>query len=128
MKPSGLDLRIFYRRFETLFERLTGQDFKWNSGEKGKYVNGYIRMCEAMGVRDESRIEEMVDLYMQLLESQLVSWWRWPKATRVNLFGFITNLDQIKIFAGKKKQPFLKMSSAMETGSVGTETQADWDI
>lgn len=127
MKPTGLDLRVFYRRFETLFQRLTEQDFKWQPGEKGKYVNGYIRMCEALEVRDESRIDEMVDTYMQLLESQLRAWWSWPKATRSNLIGFVTNADQVRIFAGKKRKPMLT-PTALEMGSIGTSTQADWDI
>lgn len=128
MKPTGTDLRVFYRRFETMFTRLTEQEFKWKPGEKGKFITGYIRMCEAMGVRDEARIEEMTDLYMQLLETQTKAWWKWPRATRVNLLGFLTNSDQIKIFAGKKKKPILHDVSAASLGSIGTETQADWDI
>ncbi len=127
MKPTGSDLRIFYKTFETMFERKTGTQFEWMTGEKAKFITGYIRMCEAMRVRDTSRIGEMTSAYLSHLDKQIDAWWKWSKATRFNLMGFLINVDSIELFAKKKLTPSLEIT-ANGLGVVGTETQSEWEL
>jgi len=126
MRPDRKLVSHLYKSCVVPFEELAKTKWVWDKGEKPRILQTYITYCEAAGVRDDSRIEEMVGDFIEEIQKRGKKWGQWAHANRSNYLGFVLKRDDIKI-AGAKLNPENK-AKAEDFAIAGTQDSEEWDF
>ena len=126
MKPDKTRLKYLYQSVVEPYEKKIKSKWKWEKGEKERVVQNYIMFCEAAGVRDLERIDEMIQEYLKFATKRANQWVTWQHAERRNYLGFVLNRDEAKIAGSKMNQD--NAPKANDLNIAGTQTSEHWDF
>lgn len=123
MRLKGSNLKSVYSVISKTYEDKVGTPLKFKSGEKGRAKNIFTYVSEAMGIRDDERFEEVLDMFIKYVEAKTKEWLGWRARSRRNWFGFLENSEEIEVFvAGKLSTP-----SQPDKNIAGTGGAEEWD-
>jgi hypothetical protein len=103
--------------------------FKFKRGEKGRVKNMFTYTSEAMGIRDASRFDEVLDMMMKYVTEKTKEWLKWDSKRRSNYLGFLEKQDEIEIFVrGEQITEGADTSAADGLEIAGRSDEASWDF
>lgn len=126
MRIVGEDRKAVYDTFENVYYDVTDCMFSWQSGEKSTTITMFNRVAENLGIRDEEKIDKVMEVFEAYLEGQIQDWFTWDKGNRENLFGFIDKKENIELFVNQWEFEE-KQDKAESKDIAGTQDNEEWE-
>lgn len=125
MRLRGNNLNKLYSTICSVYEDHVRR-FDFKSGEKGRVKQIFTKFSEEMGIRDEDRFDEVLDLFEDYVVAQTKNWLSWNKRSRSNYLGFLDQSDEMAVFIAGQKEQESKGNDASEV--VGQQHPDEWEF
>jgi superfamily II DNA or RNA helicase len=101
---KGDTLKAVYNTFEKAHRSEVGR-WTWESGQKPRVKKLFVELMNALNIRENSRLDEGLELFTEYLVDHTKKWLKWDKATPANYLGFLANQKSVDFFAAQKLVP-----------------------
>lgn len=109
------------------YKNVSNNVLKFESGEREKCQQMFVRVKEAMGLKYEEDFPIMLKMFEQYVEKSSKAWVQWKHALPSNYIGFLNSRDNINIFVKGKEASENNSNHNDKTYTIaGTGGRADW--
>lgn len=124
----GKNLQKLYKKFTETYHSVVGGKFEFKRGEKGRVKNLFTYTAESMGIRDEARFDEVLDMLAKYVEQKTKEWLKWRHRSRKNYLGFMEKKDEIEIFVrGEQIGDEANENAAENLQIAGRDSGEQWE-
>jgi putative lipoic acid-binding regulatory protein len=126
---TGKNLKKLYATFSSIYKAGVGRSFKFKRGEKGRVKNIFTYTSEAMGIRDSTRFDEVLEMVAKYVTDKTKEWLKWNHRSRNNYLGFLEKRDEIEIFVRREQVGNeLNENVAEDLQIAGRDSGEQWDF
>lgn len=116
-----------YKIVKDNYKNESDRVFKFETGERNRCKQMFVRVKEAMGLKKESDFEVILAMFERYVSSASQDWIRWSESSRYNYIGYLNNGDRINLFVkGRIANASGLSHSGKDYAIAGTGDKSDW--